>query len=93
MENVAIAIEAGRLLIESGYSPMIPHLTHYMDPDDSLGHGIWMEVDLPWVEVAAAVLRLPGESRGADIEVAHAKSLMIPVFHSLQELTYRLPPA
>lgn len=49
-------------------------------------HADWMGVDLPWVAVAEAVLRLPGESVGADQEVAEARRLNIPVFHSIQEV-------
>lgn len=51
-------------------------------PND-LTHMDWLAVDLPWVEVSDAVLRLPGESEGADREVAHAKKFGILVFHSV----------
>jgi len=55
--------------------------------DDSLlEHEEWMEVDLAWVEVANIVLRLPGESVGADREVAQAIALGIPVFHTLEQV-------
>jgi hypothetical protein len=37
-------------------------------------HEQWVDVDLAWVEVADAVLRLPGESKGADREVNCAMS-------------------
>lgn len=43
-------------------------------------HGDWMQVDLPWVDVAHAVLRIDGPSEGADLEVARAKMNGIPVF-------------
>lgn len=49
-------------------------------------HEDWMGVDLPWVAAADAVLRLPGESFGADMEVVHAVSLGIPVFESMADL-------
>jgi hypothetical protein len=45
-------------------------------------HADWMGADLPWVEVADAVLRLPGVSVGADAEVAHARQYGIPVFRT-----------
>jgi hypothetical protein len=50
----------------------------------------WLDVDLAWVEVADAVLRLSGESAGADEEVALAKSKGIPVFYSVEECSYWL---
>ena len=45
-----------------------------------------MEIELPWVSVADAVLRLPGESLGADLEVARAEEAGIPVFRSIADL-------
>jgi hypothetical protein len=33
-----------------------------------------------------AVLRLPGESTGADVEVAYAEGLNLPVFYSIDEI-------
>ena len=89
--NVAKACEVGLELIKLGYSPLIPHLTDHLDPDDSLGHAVWMEVDYPWVEVADAVLRLPGESKGADMEVARAQEFGIPVYNSIEELQAKPP--
>lgn len=49
-------------------------------------HADWMAVDLPWVRVADAVLRLPGPSVGADTEVATATTQGIPVFYDEGEL-------
>lgn len=49
-------------------------------------HSDWLGMDLPWVEVSHAVLRLPGESEGADQEVAHAHKFGIPVCHSISEI-------
>ena len=54
--------------------------------NESMTHADWMGVDLPWVSVAEAVLRLPGESTGADMEVAQAKACGIPVFSTVAEL-------
>ena len=51
-----------------------------------LGHAAWVAMDFAWVEVSAAVLRLPGESTGADAECAHARSVGVPVFESLPAL-------
>lgn len=49
-------------------------------------HADWMGADLPWVRVAGAILRLPGESTGADLEVAEATAHAIPVFHSAEDV-------
>ncbi len=84
--NIAQATEAGRKLIEAGFAPLVPHLTCYMGgPTPDIGAGgidpsVWYEVDLPWVAVADAVLRLPGESVGAEKECALARAMGIPVY-------------
>lgn len=54
-----------------------------------LSHADWIRIDLAYVEVAHALLRLPGESVGAELEVAHAIKHGVPVFHSIPELVQR----
>ncbi len=54
--------------------------------DSRMSHADWLGVDLPWVGVSDAVLRLPGESTGADMEVDFARLNRVPVFQSVKEL-------
>ncbi len=42
----------------------------------------WIDCCLPWVEVADAVLRLPGVSKGADAECSYAMQKDVPVFYT-----------
>ena len=51
-----------------------------------LAHDDWLAVDLAWVAAADAVLRLPGESKGAGREMAEARRLNIPVFGTVGEI-------
>ena len=92
LANVEAACIAGRELIERGYAPMVPHLSHHIDPVDALGHATWIDVDLAWVAVSDAVLRMPGESIGADQEVAFARQRGVPVFQSIAALIESLAP-
>jgi hypothetical protein len=97
-ENVARADIAFRELLRAGFAPLCPHWSVFHGSIFSAGrfvaavadpfpggttHADWMGVDLPWVEASHAVLRLPGESAGADLEVAHAERHGIPVFDSI----------
>lgn len=84
--NVMRAIKVMRELIEAGYAPFCPHLSHFADGTDQLGYDTWLDVDLAWVAVSDAVLRLPGESAGADRECELARRLRIPVYASIEEL-------
>jgi hypothetical protein len=52
----------------------------------TLSHQDWLDMDFAWVAVSDAVLRLPGESTGADMETAFATERGIPVFHSIEDL-------
>jgi len=86
LENIDRAVSTARALIEAGFAPFTPHLSWHIDPGETYPHELWMDIDLPWVSAADAVLRLPGESLGADIECEHARQLGIPVVHSITAL-------
>lgn len=51
-----------------------------------LSHADWLAVDLAFVARSDAVLRLPGESVGADMETALARERGIPVFDSVADV-------
>lgn len=90
--NVRRQMICNDALISAGYAPYAPlihsHFQHMMHPrpyDD------WTSLDLDWVLGCDVVLRLSGESNGADGEVAFAKKHSIPVVYSIEELT-KIPP-
>ena len=86
-ENIERAIVAARALVAAGFAPLCPHLNYVLDPTESFPHDLFMDIELPWVAVADALLRLPGESLGADIEVGEAERLGIPVFCTIADLS------
>jgi hypothetical protein len=57
-----------------------------IEGNDQMTHADWLGIDLPWVARSDAVLRLPGESRGADAEVAEAERNGIPVFYAVEDV-------
>jgi hypothetical protein len=71
-ENVQAFIDAHRTLMAEGYAVINPGLTHFVDPDDSFGWEAWIDADLALVEKAEVVVRLPGDSVGANAECEHA---------------------
>lgn len=59
---------------------IVPHLTllwHMVSPHEE---GYWYDYDLASLRRCDALLRLPGESSGADKEVRYARIYDIPVF-------------
>lgn len=89
--NLAAGLEVYRTLIDAGYSPLCPHLTFFVGDILPQPHGVWLAIDLPWVAVSHAVLRLPGESVGGDMETAAAEKYGVPVFRSLDDLLAAIP--
>jgi len=73
-------------LSEHELVPVVPHLTafwHLVRPHD---YAHWLEYDLKVLSRCDAILRLPGESSGADGEVEFAEMNGIPVFHHRSEV-------
>lgn len=80
IKNLKRAVEFAGRLAAAGHVPYCPHLSWFMELSTPLGWDEWMRIDLAWLSKCACVVRLPGESRGADVEVAHAISLEMPVY-------------
>lgn len=86
LSNTRKAIQAAAALRKRGHHPFLPHtalLWDFLEPSD---YETWMEWTLSWLEVCDAVLRLPGESPGADREVARAEELGIPVYEDVRKI-------
>lgn len=85
--NCYRAIQAWHELHRLGFCPFCPHLSALIElAGFELPHAAWIEHDLEWVKVCDAVLRLPGESTGADLEERFAKERGIPVCTSIEAL-------
>ena len=82
-ENTRMAIEAGTVLLQSGYWPYIPHLSHHWHLQCPQDYETWMRLDFAWLEKCDSLVRIPGESPGADREVAFANRLGIPTYGGL----------
>lgn len=85
-ENTRKAIEAGEALLNAGYRVFVPHLSHFWHQQFPKSWGEWMAIDLAWIDVCDLLVRLPGESKGADIEVERAFANGIPVYMGLDAL-------
>src|SRR5438045_7829550 len=85
-ENVHKAFKAANDLADLGFAPFVPHFTHFWHLMFQRPYEFWLELDNQFLPCCHAVLRLPGESNGADKEVAYAKKLGIPIFHDIPSL-------
>jgi hypothetical protein len=91
--NVKRQVDTAHQLLDMGYAPYAPlpmtHFQHIMHPRSYIE---WIIIDLEWVRCCDVVLRLDGESKGADSEVAFAQEQGINVVYSVPELTRFIRP-
>jgi Domain of unknown function (DUF4406) len=86
VQGTRTAMVTWAMLWYEGFTPVCPHWTmfqHFLTP---MPYETWLEYDREFVPICDAVLRLQGESSGADQEVALAKELGIPVFMNIEDL-------
>jgi hypothetical protein len=85
--NIRRAFDAAHELMVNGFDPFIPHLYCFMQITHPHEYERWMQLDLAFLSVCEAVLRVPGDSPGAERECTHASEVCgIPVFHSVPDL-------
>lgn len=82
--QITTAIE---LLKHSGIVPFCPLLNSvFVNMQHEFSYDKWLEVDFTYLSKCDYLLRLSGESSGADKEVAYAKEHGIPVFYDIDSL-------
>lgn len=64
--------------------PFVPHLMESWNQSFPRAYEDWMSYDEFWLDRCHVLFRIPGESPGADREVAHARRLGIPVVESVE---------
>lgn len=68
------------------FTPLLSHFRHIINPRP---YQYWLDTDLEWLLRCDCVLRMEGDSEGADKEVEFAKQNNKPVFYSVDELMER----
>ena len=84
--NTRKAITMGEVLASYGFVPYIPHLTffwHLVHPHEA---DFWYEYDFHWLDCCDCLIRIPGESEGADREMHRMINAGKPVFLDLVSL-------
>ena len=88
--NVRNAVFAGSMIMRLGHAAWVPHLTVFQNMIDMHPYEAWIAMDKIIIRRCDALYRIPGASKGADVEVALAKELGIPVFYTEGELKFWL---
>ena len=84
--NTRRAIEVAEELRHLGFVPFVPHLTLFWEMFIPHMREYWMDMDFDWVVNCDALLRMPGESPGADREVDCALANKVAVFFDIESL-------
>ena len=85
--NINKVFKVADRLVARGHLPYIPHWTHFWHLISPKEYSFWTAYDktfiLYWAE---ALLRLDGESLGADIEVLLARESFIPIYYNEENI-------
>ena len=86
--NIRNGMLTGIELIKRGYTPFVPHndMVQYLLDPDTLDYETILQQDLAWVKKCDALLRLSGDSPGADREEQYAISQGLFVTNSMNAL-------
>jgi len=86
ISNIHFAIEVADALLLAGFTPFVPHLNFTWDLIHPHSYDTWLDWCLEWVSTCDCLLRIHGESPGADAEVRLAKVIGKPVYYTVEEL-------
>lgn len=86
------AILAAAQLRSVGLGFVVPHLACLFQIVSPQPYESWMDLDLELILRCDALLRIPGESPGADREVQHARMRGIPVYRDIGQCINELAP-
>jgi len=84
--NIHRVFKVADQLVEKGHIPIIPHLTHFWHLVSPKPVRFWYEYDLHLLKMCDGLLRLDGNSKGADNEVLVASGMGMPIYYSLEEV-------
>ena len=84
--NVKRQIDMADRLMDEGFSPYVPVLSHFQHLVHPRDYEDWIRNDLIWLRLCDCILRLVGESEGADLECKEAAKNYIPVFFDIEEI-------
>ena len=88
LNNVKKGMRVASAVMEAGMHFYLPHMMWHINRIFPKRYEAWMDEDFHWILKCDCLLRMPGDSPGADREVAFAIANGLPVFHALEDLIY-----
>ena len=84
--NTRRACEVADKVLEKGHIPFIPHLTHFWHYLSPKSYETWLMIDSAILPRCDCLLRIPGESKGADKEVELAEMIGMAIYYDIEDL-------
>ncbi len=84
--NTKKAIVIADMLLELGFVPFIPHLSHFWHTISPKEYDKWIEYDLEWLKCCDVMFVIEGDSEGVKIEERECSLRGIPKFNSFSHL-------
>jgi len=94
LDNMRRGIQMAVQILKAGYSPFCCWLDyHYRLMDSKITREMYQAQSMAWLEASDAVLVMPNseDSKGTQAEIARARELGIPVYHSFEQLQREIP--
>lgn len=89
--NARNAVDVSETILLAGGHPIVPHLSMFWDFAYPKSWKDWIDYDLETIKRCDAIYRIPGESRGSDLETNFAIGIGIPVFYDIFVLIKTFP--
>jgi hypothetical protein len=84
--NVRAAVLVAEQLRSLGFAPFVPHISALWHIIAPVSYEDWLAYDFSWIDVCDGLLRIPGDSPGADREWEYAQSINKPTFIDIDSL-------
>ena len=81
--NMRRAVIAADRVRDAGHVPFVPHLNLAWDLVSPASYDEWLAWDLAWLERCDVMVRLDGESPGADVEEEFCRNNGIPIYYGI----------
>lgn len=88
-ENMRAAYDTAHQIMNRGHWPFVPHLFWHLELWAARSAEEWLGLDKVWLAACDAIIRLPGASVGADLEMQWAGEHGLIAFYSVGDI----PPA
>jgi len=85
-QNVKLQIDTVDTLMDVGFAPYAPLYSHFQHMVHPRPYQDWVNIDFEWVKTCDCLLRLGGESPGAEKEIEVAIENDKPVFYRIIDL-------